>query len=331
MSPVTESPGLTADDGQESEEEHEDVRRALQQLREEVQARLLQRRAPSPDQGFDWEELFDRARRSLSALGMAERSGDVDEFGMDDVVLRRAASLFDFLMDRWWRVETTGLGADAPASPSLLVSNASGLLPWDGIMIAHAVARAQPSAPRPRFLVADWLVTQPFAQPTLARIGGVRACRENAERLLRTGRTLVSFPEGAKGATKIFRERYRLRRFGRGGAVRLALLTGAPLVPVAVIGAEETHPILFRMTSLARLAGLPFLPVTPTFPWLGPLGLLPLPSRWRIRFGAPLDLTGLGPEAAEDEILVDRLTEDLRARIQGMLDAGLRERISTFA
>ena len=311
-------------------EEHEDVNRALEQLREEVKARL-QRRAPAPGRGLDWEELFESLRRSLSAVGMAERSGEVDEFGMDDVVLARAKRLFDALMDRWWRVETEGLDAARPPSPSLLVANASGLLPWDGIMIAHAVSRAHPQAPRPRFLVADWLVTQPFVQPALARIGGVRACRENAERLLRSGRTLVSFPEGVKGSAKVFRERYRLRRFGRGGAVRVALVTGRPLVPVAVIGAEETHPVLFRVTSLARLVGLPFLPVTPTFPWLGPLGLLPLPSRWRIHFGPPMDLGGLGPRAADDEILVDRLTEELRGRIQRMLNDGLRARTSVFA
>lgn len=312
--------------------EGEDVRRALEQLREEVQTRLLGRRAPvaGVGVGVDWENLFERARRSLSALGMAERSGEVDEFGMDEVVLRRAARLFDFLMDRWWRIETTGLDASAPPAPALLVANASGLLPYDAIMIAHAVARAQPSAPRPRFLVADWLITLPFVQANLARIGGVRACRENAERLLRSGRSVVSFPEGVKGSAKVFRERYRLKRFGRGGVVRMALAAGVPLVPVAVIGAEETYPVLFRVTTLARAAGLPFLPVTPTFPWLGPLGLIPLPSHWQLRFGAPVDLRPFGPEAAEDELLVARLTEELRERIQAMVREGVRARAAVF-
>jgi 1-acyl-sn-glycerol-3-phosphate acyltransferase len=311
--------------------EREDVRRALEELRAEVQARLLARRATTPGVGFHWEELFERARRSLSTLGMVERSGEVDEFGMDEVVLRRAGQLFDFLMDSWWRIETIGLDGTAPPAPALLVANASGLLPYDAIMIAHAVARAQPAAPRPRFLVADWLITLPFAQANLARIGGVRACRENAERLLRSGHSVVSFPEGVKGSAKVFRERYRLKRFGRGGVVRVALATGAPLVPVAVIGAEETHPVLFRLTSIAHLAGLPFLPVTPTFPLLGPLGLIPLPSHWQIRIGAPLDLGGFGPDAAEDELLVTRLTQELRERLQAMLSEGVRSRAAVFA
>ncbi len=311
--------------------ELEDVRRALAELREEVQARLSGRRALVSGVGLDWEGLFERVRRNLSTLGMSERSGEVDEFGMDDVVLQRTGRFLDFLMDTWWRIETSGLDVTTPASPSLLVANAAGLLPYDAIMIAHAMARAQPGAPRPRFLVADWLITQPFVQPALARIGGVRACRENAERLLGSGRSVVAFPEGVKGSAKVFRERYRLKRFGRGGVVRVALATGTPLVPVAVIGAEETYPVLFRVTTLARVAGLPFLPVTPTFPLLGPLGLLPLPSRWQIRFGAPLDLGAVGPEAAEDELLVARLTEELRGRLQAMVNEGVRSRAAVFA
>lgn len=307
----------------------DDVRRALAALRDEVHERLAARREAGAPPA--WDDLFERARRALSTLGMDERSGEVDEFGMDEVVLRRASRAFDLLMDTWWRVETAGLDAAAPPLPSLFVANASGLLPWDGIMIAHAIARARPEAARPRFLVADWLVTLPFVQPRLARVGGVRACRENAERLLRTGRSVISFPEGVKGSAKSFRERYRLKRFGRGGAVRTALLTGVPLVPVAVVGAEETHPVLFRLTTLPRLAGLPFLPVTPTFPLLGPLGLLPLPAHWRLRFGAPLDLGPPDPAAADDELLVARLTEELRERLQAMLHEALRERPGIFA
>lgn len=307
----------------------DDVRQALAALRDQVHARLAGRRAATA--APPWDDLFERARRNLATLGMDERSGEVDEFGMDEVVLRRASRVFDFLMDRWWRVAVDGLDANAPPLPSLFVANASGLLPWDGIMIAHAIARARPEAQRPRFLVADWLVTLPFVQPRLARLGGVRACRENAERLLRSGRSVISFPEGVKGSTKVFRERYRLRRFGRGGAVRTALLTGVPLVPVVVIGAEETYPVLFRMTTLPRLVGLPFLPVTPVFPLLGPLGLLPLPAHWRLRFGEPLDVGPPNPAAANDELRVARLTEELRGRMQSMLHEALRERPGIFA
>jgi 1-acyl-sn-glycerol-3-phosphate acyltransferase len=197
-------------------------------------------------------------------------------------------------------------------------------------MIAHSVSRHAPEAELPRFLVADWLMTLPFVQPFLARLGGVRACRENAERLLRGGRSVVAFPEGQKGAAKVFRERYRLQRFGRGGVVRVAIEMRCPLVPVAVVGAEEAHPVLFKMETAARMSGLPFLPVTPTFPLLGPLGLLPLPSKWSIHFGEPVPTEHLGVEAAEDELLVSRMTEELRAEIQREVNAGLKRRPSVW-
>ena len=142
---------------------------------------------------------------------------------------------------------------------------------------------------------------------------------------------MVAFPEGVKGAAKVFRERYRLKRFGRGGVVRVALESGAPLVPVAVVGAEEAHPILFKIETLARVVGLPFVPVTPTFPVLGPLGFVPLPSKWSIHFGEPIALDHLGGDAADDELLVSRLTEELRAQIQAMVEQALRERRSVWS
>ena len=256
---------------------------ALSDLRRAIRARLpLGGDAPGDGTGersIDWFALFDELRARLNRFGMDERTGEVDEFGMDELAVRRAIPLLEFLRTRYWRVEVAGIEEIPSDGPVLFVANRSGLLPWDGLMLAHLVARADPRGVRPRFLVADWLITLPFVQPYLARLGGVRACRENAERLLRAGRSVVAFPEGAKGATKVFRERYRVQRFGRGGVVRLAIEVGVPVVPVSVIGAEEVHPILFKLESAARGVGLPFLPVTPTFPWLGPLGALPLPSR----------------------------------------------------
>jgi len=215
--------------------------------------------------------------------------------------------------------------------PVLFVANHSGLLPWDGLALAETIEEAHGAARRPRFLIADWLITLPFVQPALARLGGVRACRENAERLLTSGRSVVAFPEGVKGAAKAFRDRYRLQRFGRGGAVRLALAAGVPIVPVAIVGAEETHPILFKLTAPARALGLPFLPVTPTFPWLGPLGALPLPSKWVISFGEPLVTAESGGAQANDDLLVARLTEELRAEVQRLVKAALAIRQGVFA
>jgi len=265
---------------------------------------------------------FDRARRSLGTFGMGERAGgEVDEFGMDPELLARALPVLDFLMDRFWRIDLEGPGS-IPDGPALLVANHAGLVPYDGLMLAHAAAREHPDRPRPRFLVADWLMTQPFAQPYLARIGGVRACRENATRLLRTGHSVIAFPEGERGAAKVFAERYQLKRFGRGGVVRVAAACGVPLVPIAVVGAEEAQPVLFKAPRN--------VPVTPTFPWLGPIGLLPLPTKWVIRIGDPISVDGLDDAALADELLLSRLTEQLRASIQELVNDALKRRASVW-
>ncbi len=306
------------------------LREALDALRLEIRNRFPAAAAPPPAASFDWDSLLTAVRRRLSTLGMTERSGEVDEFGMDPIVLDQTRPLLDLLYERYWRVELHGIEQLPERGPCLLVANRSGVLPYDGLMLAHAIWREWGDAEITRFFVADWLMTQPFAQPYLSRLGGVRACRENAERLLRAGRFVIVFPEGVKGAAKLFRDRYRLQRFGRGGVVRTALETGVPLVPVGIVGAEEAHPILLKWATPARAVGLPFLPVTPTFPALGPLGLLPLPTKWVIRIGEPLTIDHLEPDASADELLVARLTEDLRSQIQDLVDMGLRDRESIW-
>lgn len=308
------------------------VREALDGLRREIRERFHRDLpAPAEDAPPGWQAGLDALRRRLATLGMRERSAEIDEFGLDEGALDGARRLLDFLFDRYWRVDVRGVENLPPHGPCLLVANRSGLLPYDGLMIAHAVERLHPSGERPRFTVADWLVTLPFVQSSLARLGGVRACRENVERLLEAGHFVVVFPEGVKGAAKVFRERYRLKRFGRGGVIRVALESGVPLVPVGVVGAEEAHPILFKATTPAHAVGLPFLPVTPTFPLLGPLGALPLPTHWVIRIGAPMGFGELPRDAARDELLLSRLTEDLRGRIQALVDAGLGDRESVWS
>jgi 1-acyl-sn-glycerol-3-phosphate acyltransferase len=165
----------------------------------------------------------------------------------------------------------------------------------------------------------------------LARAGMVRASSQNARRLLRREEADIPFPEGAKGHGQEYRERYTLQSFARGGFVSLALQTGAPVVPVAVVGGEEIHPVLARWQWLARGLDVPYFPVTPTFPWFGVLGLVPLPTKWRIVFGPPIDLAGqYGPDAHRDELLVNRLKEEIRERIQRMVVAALAERASVF-
>lgn len=310
--------------------ELEELDQALQDLRLEIQTRFADRAPPArPWEDVDWPALYAEVRRRLSTLGMVERSGKVDEFGMDEIVLGRARPLFELLFERYWRVDVSGLEDVPDPGPSLLVANRSGLLPYDGLMLAHALERD--GHQRPRFLVADWLVTLPFMQPFLARLGGVRACRENADRLLRSGRTVIAFPEGMKGAAKVFRERYQLKRFGRGGVVRVALENRVPLVPVGIVGAEEAHPILFKWHTPARAIGLPFIPVTPTFPAFGPLGAVPLPTKWIVRAGAPIPLDHLEADAANDELLIARLTEELRAKIQSLVDTALSDRESVWS
>jgi len=312
-------------------EDGDTVARALAGLRRELRGRIdaaeaaVTRRFSSVD-AF---ELFERVRRAAGTFGMEERSGEVDEFGLDPITTARTRTLLDWLSERWWRVDVSGLEEIPREQPVLYVANHSGLLPYDGLVLTHVVERE--TGRRPRFLVADWLVTLPFAQPWLARVGGVRACRENAHRLLRKGHSVIAFPEGVKGAAKVFADRYRLQRFGRGGVVRVAIEAGVPIVPVSIVGAEEAHPILFKVHTLARRIGLPFVPVTPTFPWLGPVGLLPLPSKWRVRFGPPVATDGLGAQAAADEVLVSRMTEELRAQIQAMVDGDRRTRTGVFA
>ena len=305
-----------------------ELREALDGLRGEIRTRFPVRKR-TPVEKIDWMALIQQIQRRVSTFGMSERSGEVDEFGMDEIVVRRARPLLDLLYEHYWRIELHGIDQIPDAGPCLFVANRSGLLPYDGLMVSHAIWRMG-SKLQPRFMVADWLITLPFVQPYLARLGGVRACRENAERLIRSREAVLVFPEGQKGAAKVFRERYRLKRFGRGGVVRVALEMRVPIIPIGIVGAEEAHPILFKWGTPGRVVGLPVLPVTPTFPLLGPLGLLPLPTKWVIRIGEPISISHLAPDAARDELLISRMNEELRSEIQVLVDTGLSDRGSVW-
>jgi 1-acyl-sn-glycerol-3-phosphate acyltransferase len=272
-------------------------------------------------------EAFTRLRM----IGTAER---VDDFGYDPTFYARIAPVLRFLHERWWRIELSGADNVPLKGRVLLVANHSGgFFPYDGLMVAHALREHHPGGGREvRPLIEDFSYHLPFLGPLLARAGAVRASAENAERLLLREQALAVFPEGAKGIGKYYRERYRLQRFGRGGFVTLAIRMAAPLVPVAVIGGEEIHPVVAKWQWLARLLNLPYFPVTPVFPWFGLLGLVPLPTKWRIVFGAPIDLAAQhGAGAYADDLLVNRLREQVRERIQRMLIEGLRARDSVFA
>ena len=168
-------------------------------------------------EALDLMELFAELRRRLVWLPAHGFEPEVDDFGVDSLTLSRAEGLLDFLFERWWRVQVSGCERIPIDARLLFVANRSGVLPYDGLMISHAVAREFGGERRPRFLIADWLASLPFAQPFLAKVGGVRACADNAERLLRSGQGVIAFPEGQKGALKLFHDRYRLQRFARGG------------------------------------------------------------------------------------------------------------------
>jgi len=271
--------------------------------------------------------LWKRWRR----LAMMGKSEVVDDFGRDPIATARWEPLLDFLYSKWFRVEAAGLEHVPATGKALLVANHAGTLPYDSAMVMHAIRRDHPARRDVRPLIEDAVFHLPWLGPLMSRIGGVRACQENAERLLAKDELVAVFPEGVKGMGKLWRDRYRLQRFGRGGFVKLALRSGAPIVPVAVIGAEEALPMLGKVTWFAKTVGLPYVPVTPTFPWLGAAGLLPLPSKWLVEFGAPIDLAAeYPPEAAEDRLLVNRLADQVRARIQDMVDALRSRRRSLF-
>jgi 1-acyl-sn-glycerol-3-phosphate acyltransferase len=269
--------------------------------------------------------------RQWGRMGMRNRSEEVDEFGLDPKYEARFQPFFDFLHRVYFRVEAEGTHHIPAEGRCLVVSNHSGgPLPFDGMMLRAAVKREHPSQRELRWLAEDFIYYLPFVDASTNRIGAVRACQENAERLLAGGKAVAVFPEGAKGIGKLYRDRYKLQRFGRGGFIRLCLRTQTPIVPCAVVGAEEANPLLYRVEYMTKALGLPYLPVTPTFPALGPLGLLPAPTKWRIRFGEPLPFDGYGPESADDEILVGRLAERVRTTIQTMLDRTLAERESIW-
>jgi 1-acyl-sn-glycerol-3-phosphate acyltransferase len=268
--------------------------------------------------------------RAREKAALSPGSDEVDEFGYDPAYERRFLPLFELLYDRYFRVEVHGIDRVPARGRCLLVANHSGALPLDGVMLRLAVRREHSQQRDVRWLAEDGIFHFPFLGNFTNRVGAVRACQENAERLLEHETLVVVFPEGKKGIGKLFRDRYKLQRFGRGGFVKLCLRTRTPIVPVAIIGGEETHPMLARIEYLTKAIGIPYIPVTPTFPLLGPAGALPAPTKWKIFFGQPIDLGGFAPASVDDEILVGRLTERVRREIQTMLDDAIAKRRSVW-
>ena len=286
----------------------------------------------SADGAADAEDL---ERFVAAVLGFLRRritgDYDIDVFGFDQQLTERVIlPLARPLYRSYFRVRTTGLEHVPDVGGALLVANHAGALPFDAIMTKVALLDEHPMHRNLRELAADLALRLPVIGELARKTGNTLAHDDDAERLLNGGELVGVWPEGYKGIGKPFRDRYKLARFGRGGFVRVALRARVPIIPVAIIGSEETYPIVGNVRWLARLLDLPYFPLTAQFPLLGPLGLLPLPSRWLIEFGAPISVSEHPPDAADDPMLVLELSDRVRDTVQHMLYRNLMGRRSVF-
>jgi 1-acyl-sn-glycerol-3-phosphate acyltransferase len=273
----------------------------------------------------------EQARELLPAIEPERR---LDDWGRSErVEAAFDATLLEFFYKRWFRTEVEGIENVPADGGALLVSNHSGALPPDAAMIAKAIREEHPEPRRLQVTVEHFFKGYPGFSMLLPKIGCVAAHPANVHRLLYDERQLVLvFPEGRKGTEKLYSERYRLRRFGRGGFVEAAMRGRAKIVPVCVVGAEEAAPIFAHVNFMKKMTGLLYFPITPTFPWLGPLGMLGyLPAKFKIRFLEPIDTAELGgPEAVTDKALVQSVAQDIRSLIQENLHEMIAKRKSVW-
>ncbi len=278
-----------------------------------------------------WGEQWEPQLAQLLALLRRRLTGEyeVDEFGFDpEITEKLTLALLRPIAEKWFRVEVRGIENIPADGGALIVSNHSGTVPLDALMTMVTVK--DHTGRFLRLLGADLVFQMPFVGQMARRGGATLACNEDAERMLSRGDLVGVWPEGFKGIGKPFAQRYKLQRFGRGGFVSAALRTGVPIIPLSVVGAEETYPLVGNVPALARLLGVPYVPVTPFFPWLGPLGLVPLPSKWLLEFGEPIRTDELDAGAAEDPMLVFHVTDQVRETIQQTLYNLLMKRESVW-
>ena len=277
--------------------------------------------------GDEWEP------RLAEFLAFLRRrvTGDyrVDEYGFDaEITERFFYSAIRPIAQKWFRVEVRGAENIPADGGALVVSNHSGTVPVDGLVTGVSIHDHTGRHLRP--LGADLVFRLPVVAELARKGGATLACNEDAERMLRGGELVGVWPEGFKGIGKPYSDRYKLQRFGRGGFVSAAIRTGVPIIPTAVVGAEEIYPLVGNLPSLARLLGVPYVPITPFFPLLGPLGLVPLPSKWLIEFGEPIRTDSYDDGAADDPMLVFNVTDQVRETIQQTLYSLLMQRRSVF-
>jgi 1-acyl-sn-glycerol-3-phosphate acyltransferase len=295
----------------------------------------------SPAPQVTEEELIDELEQDAGSSAIDKLRGfmsrrlkgdyPLDEFGYDEELTREIlVPLLRPLYERYFRVRTLGLNRIPNEGPALLVANHSGTIPIDAVMMQFAVATEHPAERVVRSVGADLVWTSPFVSHLARKTGNAVACDEDAYALLERDQLVAVFPEGFKGVGKGWKERYRLQRFGRGGFIEVALRTRVPIVPVAIVGAEEAFPMVGNAKTLASLLRVPYFPITPTFPLFGPLGLMPLPSRWVIECGEPIAMGQYPEDAADDKMFVFDLTDSIRDRIQQMVYKGLKYRGGAF-
>ncbi len=256
---------------------------------------------------------------------------DINEFGFDPYgfspdAMRRQALPGVLLYKYYFRVETQDIDR-VPPGASLLVANHAGQLPFDGAMLATALLMEADPPRICRAMGEYWIPQLPFVSVSAARGGALVGTPENCAHLLERGEIVMVFPEGVGDMNKTWSQRYRLQEFGL-GFMRLALTSGVPIVPAAIVGSDDQQVAVANLKGLGRLLGMPALPITPTFPWLGPLGLLPLPVKYHIYFGEPLHFEG---DPSEEDTTIRRKVEVVRSSIDAMLQRGRRERAGIFA
>ncbi|GAB2771753.1 hypothetical protein GCM10027020_26100 [Nocardioides salsibiostraticola] len=338
----------TADDGQSSSQTTSSQTNSSQQASSQdvgsrAPATTRERNLLATISSGEWLNAFQRAAMEVFGdqwepqlarfLAFLRRriTGDfvVDEYGFDaEITQRFFMAALRPLADSWFRVEVIGAENIPAEGGALVVSNHSGTVPIDGLMTMVSIYDHTGRHLRP--LGADLVFRLPVVSNMARKGGATLACNADAERMLSGGELVGVWPEGFKGIGKPFSDRYKLQRFGRGGFVSAALRTGVPIIPLSVVGAEEIYPLVGNIPSLARVLGVPYIPITPLFPLLGPLGLVPLPSKWLLEFGEPIRTDEYDETAIDDPMLVFNVTDQVRETIQQTLYSLLRKRESVF-
>lgn len=278
--------------------------------------------------------MLDKLRQIVLEMGLSEEasqridnapvklnSAGFDPWGLQPSYAKGVVAVVEWLYRHYFRVETAGT-ENIPRGRALVIANHGGQIPFDGMLLGLSLL-LDANPPRiGRAMVERWAPSIPFVNTFFTRVGQVVGDPQNARDLLNNDECVMVFPEGVRGSGKLFNRRYQLERFGT-GFVRLALETRTPIVPTAIIGCEETYPGVLHLKKLAKLMGAPYFPITPFFPLLGPLGMLPLPAKVTIRFGKPILFEG-DADAPDPEI--NRMVNEVKDAMKREIDLGLRKR-----